>query len=685
MDHARDLAARPYLLLLVALCGIAAYANSLWGVFVFDDVHEILENPAVHRLWPLWTPMFGGRHLAARPLPYLSFAIDHAVWGDDPTGYHLTNLVLHLLAATLLFDLVVRTLTGPRLSDRWRALSLPVATASAAIWVVHPLTTQAVTYIYQRIEVAAAVAMLACLCAADRALSADAVGRGAGVVGRRWQTAALVAAVAAMLSKETAVVLPLLVFSHAWVFGLSSSAVDLVRRHWRFWLALAGTWGVLAAVLVVESGAYGELGEQQHPPLAYLVTQAGVILHYVRLACWPTGQCFDYGWSLVTPVSSAVPQVVVVAAVLVASAWGVLQRRAWSWPTAAFFLLLAPTSSVLPITDIANEHRMYLPLACLVTLLVTVAAWAADRAKTRAPHRTAWIHRTAALLAAVAVLGLGAATHLRNRLYHDPWRIWNDVLEKSPDSPRGNSIVAVMLAQQGRGDEAVVLARRAVARDPWGTPFHSIGELLSAAGDHAGGERACRAGIEALAATEAIGHQPEFDLQAGLATALVEQGKIDEADDVIRSQRPRMQRSLGADHPITLSMELAAVRLKLMRRDHGGAIQDARAVLETAGRCLGEGHAVTLSAETALAIALAESGDDIGAERHLRHVLAEQATRPGAATAVRSTAALLVDFLVSRGRLDDAKAVDAAMRAGHAAPRASVTDGVSPIVSPRER
>jgi tetratricopeptide (TPR) repeat protein len=472
-----------------------------------------------------------------------------------------------------------------------------------------------------------------------------------------------------MLSKETAVVLPLLVFSYAWSYGCVSggppSVAELARRHARFWLALVATWAVLAAVLVAESGAYGELGAQQHPRLAYLVTQAGVLLHYLRLSCWPAGQNLDSDWPLVRDLAAAVPQVAVVAVALVAAAWGLLRRRAWGWPAAAFFLLLAPTSSVLPVIDIANEHRMYLPLACLVTLVVAGAAEALRRVATAWPRHATLLGRMAILLAAAAVVALGAATHARNRVYHDRGRLWSDVLAKSPESPRANSIVAVMLARRGRVDEAIALARRAAARDPWGTTFHTLGEVLAAAGDHAGCERACRAGIEALEATEAAGRQPEFNLQAGLVTAVVEQGRLTEAADLVAGRLPAIRAALGEDHPITLSMELVAVRLKLMRREHDGGIAAARRLFDAATRRLGGGHPTTLSAETVLAIALAEEGDDPAAERHLRHVLAMQADAGPRGSAWRSTALLLADFLESRGQT----AAAAALRTAAEPPR----------------
>ena len=689
MNHPRDtanrLADRPYLLLVVALCGIAAYANSFWGVFVFDDVHEILENPAVHTLWPPWKPMFGGHNVAARPLPYLSFAIDHAIWSDTPTGYHLTNLVLHLLAAALLFDLVVRTLTSPRLSDRWRELSLPVATATAAIWVVHPLTTQAVTYIYQRMEVMAAVGMLASLCAAVRGWSAADVGARADRPRRQWEVVSVLAAVAAMLSKETAVVLPLLVAAYAWVCAPCPAQVFGTRR--RFWLAVVATWGVLAASLLVERGAYGELREIQHAPLEYLATQAGVILHYVSLACWPTGQTFDYGWPLVNGLAEASPSVALVGAAVVGAAWGVWHRRPWGWPAAAFFLLLAPTSSVLPVADVANEHRMYLPLACLIALAVTLPAVIIARIGTTHPAAGNALRACAVLAAVAAVLSLGMATHLRNRLYHDRWLLWTDTLAKRPDNPRANSIVALMLANRGRVDESLVLARRAVVANRWDMAFHHISDLLSAKGDRRGWERACSAGIEALAEAGAVASKPAMDLQAGLAAALVEQGKVDEADDLVRGHLPAMRADLGDNHPITLSLELAAVRVRLLRGDCDAASRESLVVFEAARRTLGADHAVTLSAEITRGIALAECGQDAAAERHLRHVLAVQAARPGALASLRSTATLLMDFLASRGRHAEARAVDAAMRvrfvpSGASAAEAERATSLSPPKGP---
>ena len=138
--------------LLVVLSCLAAYANSFAGQFVFDDIHEIERNPAMRSLLPPWDAMFIGHTMPARPLPYLTFAMNYWVSGRDPVSYHVVNLLIHVIAALALFDLALSTLTSPRLRDRFGERAVPMALVIAAIWACHPLQTQAVTYVYQRIE-----------------------------------------------------------------------------------------------------------------------------------------------------------------------------------------------------------------------------------------------------------------------------------------------------------------------------------------------------------------------------------------------------------------------------------------------------------------------------------------------------------------------------------------------------
>ena len=115
----------------LAFATFLAYANSFRGVFVLDDIPDILQNPAMRSLQTPVATMFHGHKLPARALPYLTFAVDHALWGTDPFGYHVTNLVIHIIAAIALFDLAQVTLTSPRVRERFGGLAVPLAAGIA--------------------------------------------------------------------------------------------------------------------------------------------------------------------------------------------------------------------------------------------------------------------------------------------------------------------------------------------------------------------------------------------------------------------------------------------------------------------------------------------------------------------------------------------------------------------------
>ena len=139
---------------LIVLAGLAAYGNSFYGSFIYDDRVSIVENSTIRHCWPIWkafapssTSLLGGR-----PVLHCTLAVNYALGGLSPWGYHLVNLVIHLLAGLLLFGIVRRTLLRPALAARFGSSAVPLALAVALGWVVHPLQTAAVTYVSQRCE-----------------------------------------------------------------------------------------------------------------------------------------------------------------------------------------------------------------------------------------------------------------------------------------------------------------------------------------------------------------------------------------------------------------------------------------------------------------------------------------------------------------------------------------------------
>lgn len=507
---------------IVVLLTCLAYSNSFEGEFVMDDQSEIEENPAMRTLLPPWRAMFVGHRMPARPLPYLTFAIDHAIWGDDPFGYHITNLAMHIGASLALFGFVRLSLLAPRLGGRYADRASVIALVIAAAWAVHPLQTQAVTYVYQRIESLTGMLSLIALYAFARASAAG--------YDRRWLGICTFSTAAAMASKESAVVLPLLIATYDWLLTGTGSTGFKQRRG--FYVGLACTWMILAVVLVSQAGKYGEFHEPVHRPLAYLLTQPRVILHYIRLATIPSPLCFDYVWRTAETVGEFLPSfcwlLVPVIATLVAAARG----RPVAWLGIAFFLTLAPTSSIMPVVALAAEHRMYLPLAAFVAALVLGVDQLVRRCSSSFGHGRA----VAAIALAAACCWIGAlatVTHARNAVYAMPGGIWRDVLSKQLPSTRALWNLARTCARHDRIDDALGYADELAEMNPRLAIFRDLAEYRHDQGKPDQSLRILRHGMSTLENLLVANEPVRLETAGYLAAYLHEGGSTAEAVTVI--------------------------------------------------------------------------------------------------------------------------------------------------------
>ena len=169
-----------------------------------------------------------------------------------------------------------------------------------------------------------------------------------------------------MGAKEVIATAPIVVLLYDRAF-LAGSFRETFRRRGALYVGLAASWAVFGAMLLLYkgSGAAG-FGISMVTPWQYALTQPGVILHYLRLSFWPQPLCLDYSWPFATAFRQAAPEVIALAALLAATGWAAVRRPAAGFLGAWFFLILAPTSSVMPIKDACFEHRMYLSLAAVV-------------------------------------------------------------------------------------------------------------------------------------------------------------------------------------------------------------------------------------------------------------------------------------------------------------------------------
>jgi protein O-mannosyl-transferase len=445
----------PAALILLA-AGTLAYSNSFSGPFVFDDVNSIERNPSIHRLWPPWAPMID----TARPIGAWSFAVNYALGGTNTWGYHAVNLAIHLAAALVLFGIVRRSLLSGRRAARFATVARGLALAVAALWLVHPLQTQGVTYICQRFESLMGLFILLTLYSFIRAQDASRP--------NRWYAASVACCVLAAATKEAAAVAPLLVLWYDRAL-VAASWREIVRRRWAYYAGLAGTWALLAGLMASQAHKFADEGLlviKNLAPWQYALSQPGVIAHYLRLCFWPTGLCLDYNWPVAGTAAEIIPPLLLIAALLAVTAWSVVRWPEWSFVGAWFFLILAPTSSVFPIRDIAFEHRMYLPLAAVATAVV-VGGWVAGRwLVCRGAISLPVAQVTGGALVVLAGVTLGVLTFDRNRDYRSALSIWEDTVDKAPGNARAQTNLGLALAECDRLDEAIVHYRIALEINP---------------------------------------------------------------------------------------------------------------------------------------------------------------------------------------------------------------------------
>jgi len=436
--------------LLLVAATTAVYWNSLNTPFVFDDIPAIVENESIRNLWSPVGPPRAGSAVDGRPVVNWSFAVNYALSGDHPRGYHVTNLLIHAGAGLLLWGLLQRTLRRVMVPAWVRELAEPIAWASALVWLLHPLQTESVTCVVQRTESLAGLVYLFALYAFARAT--DPV----EPASRQWIAVSLAAAWLGMATKETMATLPLILVLYDRTFAAGSFRAAWRQRPW-YYAGLAASWLLLAALMIPTQGRGGTITlDRDVTAWMSLLTQSRAIIMYLGLALWPHPLVLDYGnfvTDTVTSLRQVAPQFLIVSGLGLAVLYALARRPLAGFIGAWFFLILGPSSSFIPLlTQMRAEHRMYLPLAAVVVSGVALLWRQAGRA---AP----W-------LAGVWALALGAATVARNHDYRSERAIWTDTAEKQPGNPRVHYSRAIVLERDGELAPAEQACREALRLKP---------------------------------------------------------------------------------------------------------------------------------------------------------------------------------------------------------------------------
>ena len=441
---------------ILAAGAIAVYSRTFSVPPIFDDFAAIINNATIRHLATAFSPPINTT-ATARPILNLSLAINHAVSGTAVWSYHALNLAFHVLAGLTLFGIIRRTL-----APRAGAAASLIGFYAAVLWTLHPLQTESVTYLVQRAESLMGLFYLLTLYCFIR-------GAGAGGRARRlWFFLSAAACLFGMGTKEMMVSAPLIVLLYDRTF-VAGSFREAWRRRWGLHVALAATWllliGLVASAGWDRNGASGfDVGIA---PSAYWLTQFEAVTRYLWLSVWPHPLIFEYGTFWVTGPAQVELYALVVVTLAVAVVVALWRRPALGFLGAWFFVTLAPTSIIPGRIQMIVEHRMYLPLAAVITL-AAIGIHAVGR-------RQSWM-----VFAALA-LGLGVLTSRRNEDYRSELSIWRDTVAKRPNNERAHYNLGLVWSQMpGRLNEAIAEFEEAVRLKPdFDAAHYNLGNALS--------------------------------------------------------------------------------------------------------------------------------------------------------------------------------------------------------------
>ena len=456
----------------IVLATASIYARTLDAPFAFDDARHILLNTAIRvtalDVEQLVRAGFESPN-ASRPLANASFAVNYYYGGHGVRGYHVVNTVIHAAAAVFAYLLAFATIRLARRRDPAGAEGAEAASAwlpalfAGLVFAVHPVQTQAVTYVVQRMtSLSAALTLLALLSYVAGRMSSGGWKRLA------WWLLGLVSWALALAAKQIAVPLPFVVLLYEWYFFRDLS--------WR-WLArnaavVAGAGVVLAAVALLflgfdpgETLARG-YAERDFTAGERVLTQLRVVVLYLGLLVLPLPSRLNLlhpvstSTSLLDPATTLVCLLLLVGLLLLAIRLS-RRHRLLSFCMLWFFAFLVIESSVVPL-EMIYEHRLYLPMFGFALGLSTLLfeALAARR-----------VLAVAIATASVLLLALGA--YQRNVAWLDPVTLWSDVLMKNPQSERGFNNRGTVFEQRGQHELALRDFTRAIALVPDDPEYYS--------------------------------------------------------------------------------------------------------------------------------------------------------------------------------------------------------------------
>ena len=467
-----------HIFLIVCLCTLA-YSNTLHVPFLFDDIPNIADNPLIKTSDTVIHPSkLCSRNsmlpeqkyfcdlLRMRYIGYLTFALNYKMHNLNEVGYHVVNLLIHILNGILVYFLVMQTLRTPvmKKSEMTHAGLIPLF--SALLFVLHPIQTQSVTYIVQRFTSLATTFYLLSLLMYIMWRLSDKKSIRHFIV----YLLSIISAILAMKTKEIAFTLPVIIVLYEFLFFEGNKKIRIASLVPFILTLLIIPAGALALV-PQQNGLINDINESTKLMTVmsrwdYLYTQFRVIITYLRLIIFPANQNIDYDYPLYTSffdgevlASFLALLILFICAIylLYRSKQGNYVLRLISFGILWFFITISVESSLIPIADVIFEHRVYLPSVGLFVAIVVSIVSLVD-GYVRRKSATVFL---AALICLISI-SLAGASFARNRVWRDEITMWSDVVIKSPMKARAHNNLGFAFEKRGLYNKALEHLSRAI-------------------------------------------------------------------------------------------------------------------------------------------------------------------------------------------------------------------------------
>lgn len=459
--------------------GLAIYSNVLHAPFVYDDKGAITENEKINSLSESFTNLSNNRYVG-----FLSFAFNYSVGGVNVFGYHILNNLIHIINAILVYYFIILIFKTPKMRDSPLSKEF-IAFSTSFIFIAHPLQTQAVTYITQRFtSLTTMFYLIAAVFYLKARLSSKSNESRQFFPNLKFLASYLISfisAILAMKTKEIALTLPFaIVMCELYFFGLDNKKL----RRFAYLLPMLMTLLIIPLGTLKFKESLGDIAadvdyvSRETANISrtdYLISQFRVIITYLRLLFFPVNQNLDYDYPIYKTIFSfdIFLSLIVILFIIAIAIWTYKRAKLVSFGIAWFFLTLSVESGIIPIRDLINEHRVYLPS---IGFFVTCVA---------AFDQTLSSRKIKIGLVVILVSILSLCTYSRNNIWRDPQILWEDVIAKAPNNSRAYNNLGVVFKERKEFKRAIEQFEKSLrANRNYTAVYYNLGDVQYRLGNY---------------------------------------------------------------------------------------------------------------------------------------------------------------------------------------------------------